>query len=297
MHLRRFLRLSFMILLIQCTLPGPLLSEEATSSEETANADQEPGTVTVANVAEVIDGSGQTETGHCLQCNFSQSNCQCQHDPGWDGGFEIGLNGAEGNSRNLNLVVGLDGTRKVGLDTYTIDIDYLFSRDETEVTKDRFYSLGRYVHDIPQSPWGWFFDKWFEYDGLESFRSRLGLHAGGIYTFEETDTRTVRGLVGFGTSKEFQGSDQDWKPEGFVGTLMEKQITENQKFWLRAVLYPDVGQADSYRINARAGWEYTVSRENDLKFSISAFDRFDSTPSEGDRKNNIDYWASLIWGF
>ncbi len=40
-----------------------------------------------------------------------------------------------------------------------------------------------------------------------------------------------------------------------------------------------------------------MNDEKTLLLNLSAFDRYDSLASAGDRKNNIDYWASLIWGF
>jgi hypothetical protein len=61
-----------------------------------------------------------------------------------DNKLEVGLNGAEGNRRNVNLVLGFDAKREQGLSTTTLDVDYLFSKDDVEVTKNRFYSLYRH---------------------------------------------------------------------------------------------------------------------------------------------------------
>jgi hypothetical protein len=245
---------------------------------------------------QIVPVSGQ----FCGQCGDDSSLCDCGAGDGcelWDGQFEVGLNGAEGNSRNVNLVVGFDAKYEEGLDSLILDYDYLFNRDEDEVTKNRFFSQTRYIHDIPDSDWGYFVDNWFEWDDLESFRARYGLHAGGIRTFVDTDEEVLKGLIGLGTSKEFAGTDQNWKPEAFLGGLWEKNIADRQKCYIKGVYYPDVNETKSFRVNVKAGWEYTLSREKDIKLSLSAFDRYDSTPSEDDLKNNIDYWASVVWGF
>lgn len=236
----------------------------------------------------------------CQDKSCTCRRCKCHKDRWvdlWEGKFELGLNGADGNSSNLNIVGGFDAKREMGLDTITIDVDYLFSRDGDEVDKDRFYSLTRFEHDIPDSDWGWFFDQWFEYDGLEDFRSRLGLHAGGVVTLVKTDDCLFKGLIGLGTSKEFKGSDQAWKPEVFLGSLWEKTINERQKFYIRSVLYPDIGEVGDFRLNVKAGWECALNEQKDLKLSLSAFDRYDSTPSGGDGRNDVDYWTSIIWEF
>jgi hypothetical protein len=241
-------------------------------------------------------GNGQCCQGGSCTCR----RCKCHKGRWrdlWEGKLEIGINGADGNSSNLNIVAGFDAKREMGLDTITIDVDLLFTRDEDEVTKDRFYSLTRFEHDFPDSNWGWFFDQWFEYDGLEDFRSRLGLHLGGIVTLVKTEDCLFKGLIGLGTSKEFKGSDQDWKPEAFLGSVWEKTINERQKFYIRSVIYPEIGEIGDFRLNVKAGWECALNEEKDLKLSLSAFDRYDSTPSGGDGRNDVDYWSSLIWEF
>ena len=153
----------------------------------------------------------------------------------WDGSFEVGLNGSEGDARNVNIVLGFDAKRESGLDTTTIDIDYLFSRDDIETTKNRFYSLARQIRDIPNSRWGTFGDLWFEWDELENFRSRLGLHGGGIYTFQDTEELVLKGLIGLGTSKEMRGVNDHWRPEAFIGSLVEKQLTCRQSCYIKSI--------------------------------------------------------------
>ncbi len=236
----------------------------------------------------------------CTACGRKNPYCQCPQDRWvdiWDGRMEIGLNGAEGNSRNINLVTGFDAKQKVDHDTLTLDVDYLFSRDEIETTKNRFYSLTRWERENPNSNWGTFADGWFEYDELESFKARLGLHVGGVVTLVKTQKCLFKGLVGVGTSKEFEGADSAWRPEGFLGSVWEKTLTPRQNFYVRSVLFPDVGNAGEFRLNARAGWEYAMNDQKSVKFSLSVFDRYDSLVDAGDQKNNIDYWASLIWSF
>ena len=93
------------------------------------------------------------------------------------------------------------------------------------------------------------------------------------------------------------GTDTDWKPEVFLGSAWEKTITCRQSFYIKSVIYPDIADAGEFRLNARAGWEYALNEEKTFKLSLSAFDRYDSSASPEDQKNNLDYWASLIWAF
>ena len=232
------------------------------------------------------------------KCNHDHRSCECRRKriAGlWDSDLEIGLNGAEGNSRNVNLVLGYDAKREQGRTTTTLDIDYLYSKDEVETTKNRLYSLTRVEYDTPNSDWGWFFDNWFEHDPLEDFRSRLGLHVGRFVTLLETDDCVFKGLVGVGSTKEFEGDDTDWTPELYLGSALEKSINDRQDVYVRYIFAPDIGDFGSFRFRLKAGWDFALNEEKNLKLSLSAFDRYDSTPSGTDRRNDIDYWASLVW--
>jgi hypothetical protein len=59
----------------------------------------------------------------------------------------------------------------------------------------------------------------------------------------------------------------------------------------------DVDCVNSFRLRVKAGWDLALNAKETWKLSLSMFDRYDSTPSGSDRKNDIDYWASFAWSF
>ena len=118
-----------------------------------------------------------------------------------------------------------------------------------------------------------------------------------VATLLKTDDCEFQGLVGIGSTKEFEGDDTDWKPELYFGSNLEKSINDRQNIYVRSILLPDLGDFTSFRLRVRAGWDVALNEKETWKLSISMFDRYDSTPSGSDRKNDIDYWASLIWTF
>lgn len=235
----------------------------------------------------------------CPDCNRTDcpgrgGNCL---ERNWDGKFEVGLNGSEGNSRNVNLVFGFDAKREQRRWTTTIDVDYLYSKDEVETTRNRLYSLARWEYDVPDSTGGLFFDNWFELDALEDFGGRIGVHAGWFdYLMKEEDCE-LKGLIGFGSTKEFEGNDTAWKPEVYLGANWEKKINDRQDLYVRSIFLPDIGDFTSFRLRLKAGWDCDLNEAKTWKVSVSIFDRYDSTPSGTDRKNDIDYWFSLAYSF
>jgi hypothetical protein len=243
-----------------------------------------------------------TSDSSCQQCGNCDACCGCRRwfgrcGPPWRGGFDIGLNGSAGDSRDANAVVGLNGKREVGISTRTIDIDYFFTRDDNEVTKNRLYALGSWERDIVGTPWNWFGDGWYEYDEFEDFKSRIGLHAGAAVILRETGCSKLKARFGMGTSKELEGFDNEWKPEALLGLNYTRTINERQKFKIRSDYYKDIGSRSSFRLNTRASWELLLDADTGLSFRISAYDRYDNTPSGSDQPNELDYWMSLHWGF
>jgi len=215
----------------------------------------------------------------------------------WDGGFDVGLNGAAGDSQDLNLVVGVEAERKWGLKTLSFDLDYFLQQEDAELTKHRLYSMTTCERDIVGSAWSLFGDAWYEYDQFKDFDSRVGLHLGAAVMLKETKNSTLKGRLGAGTSKEFGSLDDEWKPEGLAGLKCEHKLNDRQKLTAKVDYYPDIGDASSFRLNAKANWEVLIDEEADLSFKIGAYNRYDSTPSPGDQPNDIDYWLSLHWGF
>jgi hypothetical protein len=215
----------------------------------------------------------------------------------WESSLNVGLNGATGSSEDINLVVGFNSKRVNGLNTFTTDLDYLFQKEESAVSKNRLYWLSRFERDIPDSVWSRFVDGWYEYDQFEDFESRIGLHFGAAKMLKKTDRCSLKGRFGLGASKKFHGPDTDWKPEILLGTDFDFQVTKRQKLKATVDYYPELTDFSSYRVNTRASWEVLIDEEANLSLVASAFDRYDSTPSPGDSANELDYWLTIQWSF
>jgi hypothetical protein len=230
----------------------------------------------------------------CARCRHKRMKCGRKL---WNSSLNVGLNGATGSSEDINLVVGFNSKRVNGLNTFTTDLDYLFQKEESAVSKNRLYWLSRLERDIPDSDWSRFVDGWYEYDKFEDFESRIGLHFGAAKMLKKTDRCSLKGRFGLGASKKFHGPDTDWKPEILLGTDFEFQVTKRQKLKATVDYYPELTDFSSYRVNTRASWEVLIDEEANLSLVASAFDRYDSTPSPGDSANELDYWLTIQWSF
>jgi putative salt-induced outer membrane protein YdiY len=133
-----------------------------------------------------------------------------------------------------------------------------------------------------------------EYDEFKAFDLRLSVSGGLGNHFIKTETTTLTGRLGAGTSHEFGGPDDAWVPEGNLGTDFEYKISRLQKFKLIADYYPSWEDFRDYRLVSNAYWEILLDDDTNLSLKIGAVDRYDNTPN-GAKANDIDYFVTLLW--
>lgn len=217
---------------------------------------------------------------------------------GWKGGVELGLNGSDGNTEVFNFRAGANAERKTDLMVTTASAAYQRAMENSEVTKNRFELNGRNDWIFEKgSPWRYFVTAKYEYDDFQAWLHRVTLGNGIGYAFIENDTTFLLGRAGLGISREFVGGDNKWVPEGILGADFSHKLTERQKITASVDYLPSLSEfPDDYRVIAKAAWEIMVDPEVKMSLKIGVEDRYDSTP--GDKKrNDVDYFALLVWSF
>ena len=125
----------------------------------------------------------------------------------WDGSFDLGLDGSEGNSETLNLHCGFHANRKTDYNILTLSLDYNKQTAQSVATTDRLFSEGRFEWLIHCSRWSWFVHETFEYDELQPVNDRDTSDAGFGYRLIKNDTTTLVTRFGGGFSNEYNGPE------------------------------------------------------------------------------------------
>ena len=214
----------------------------------------------------------------------------------WKGGFELGLDGTEGNSQTLNFRLGLNVKRSVPESALTLDLDYRKNTTEAEETAHRAFLDWRYERLFPESPWTCFVHGTVDYDEFKAFDLRVTADLGLGYQLIKTKTTTLVARAGGGFSHEIGGTDESWVPEAVFGLDFEHQLSQRQKLTFSTEYTPDVTDIGDFRLTSRAGWEVLVDQEMNLSLKLSVLNRYDSTPG-GAKPNDLDYSAVLLWKF
>lgn len=217
---------------------------------------------------------------------------------GWSGGVEVGLNGSDGNSENLNFRAGVNAKRTTSKYESTARLVYTYANKDGDKTESKAQALLRNDWLIANSKWRIFGQGTFDYDEFQEWDYRISAHAGAGYQFVKTDKTSLVGRVGVGASKEFGSEADEVIPEGLLGADFGYQLTARQKLTASIDYFPSFEDpAEDYRIVARAGWEVLVDPETKMSLKIGVEDRYDSTPGDNFKSNDIDYFALLVWAF
>ena len=105
----------------------------------------------------------------------------------WDGSFDLGMDGSEGNSETFNLHVGFHAKRKTETNILTLSLDYNKQTAQTIATTNRLYFDGRLERLIAESRWSLFAHETVEYDEFQSFNVRDTSDAGVGYRAIKND--------------------------------------------------------------------------------------------------------------
>ena len=214
----------------------------------------------------------------------------------WEGSFELGLDGSEGNTQTFNIQFGMDAKRKTDRDVVTLDLDYRKKTATHLETANRALLDWRYERLYEDSPWTTFVHGTVDYDEFQAFDLRVTADIGLGFQLIDWEKTTLALRVGGGFSHEIGGPDDAYVPELTYGLDFEHRISDRQKLAASADYIPDVTEFTDFRLKTEASWELLIDKEMNLSLKLSVLDRYDSTP-HGLRPNDLDYSAMLLWKF
>ncbi|MBL8852471.1 MAG: DUF481 domain-containing protein [Planctomycetaceae bacterium] len=213
---------------------------------------------------------------------------------GWGASYELGLNGAEGNATNFNLSTALKLTRTLESRITTLDLNYAQASNNNIVIRDFALFRTRNEYLLGESRWSIFTEGMLEYDRFQAFDFRLTMATGLGYRFIDNDTTTLKTRTGLGTSREFGGPNDEWKPELVLGLDFKHKLTDRQNLYLTNDLYPNWTDFGDFRMITDAGWQLLIDEETRTSLKVGVINRHDSTP-QGQKANDLNYSLLLMW--
>lgn len=214
----------------------------------------------------------------------------------WKGGVELGVNGADGNSNNFNLLTALNLKYENERNAFKTDYVYNYANADGQDTVNRWLWTARHERLFPGSRWSCFIRGEAERDEFKNFDVRLASHLGCAYTAIKNDRSMLKGRLGAGGSQKIGGPDTAFRPEMNLGVDFEHKFNDRTKFSGNIDHFPSLIEADVYRIEARLAFEVLIDPAYNLVLKMGLLDTYDSEPA-GRRPNDISYFTSIQWRF
>lgn len=214
----------------------------------------------------------------------------------WEGSFELGVDGTEGNSQTFNLRFRTKMKRKSKLHVLSADLDYHRNSNDSVETANQAFLDWRCEHLFEPSPWTWFVHGTVEYDEFKAFDLRVAVDTGLGYRWIKTDRTDLLTRLGGGFSHEIGGPDDSYRPELVFGIEFEHKLTDRQKLTAKVDYMPDVTDFTTFRLTSDVGWQAIIDQTMNLSLKASVLDRYDSTP-EGKKPNDLTYGLTLLWSY
>ncbi len=211
----------------------------------------------------------------------------------WKGGFDIGLNGATGNSEVFNIRFGANGDRKTEDNLLHADLLYTLGKQDGRTIQNTMLFNARDEVLFGNSPWTFFGSTNIEYDELRAYKFRVGVYTGIGYIVRNDDTTLFKVRAGAGAVREIGGPQDRWVPEMVFGYDYRRKITEFSSIVSNLDFYPRIDDFAQYRIRGNIAFETILDPTTGTNLKIGAQSRYDSDPGPGVRRHDLNYFATL----
>ena len=216
---------------------------------------------------------------------------------GWNRKIRLGVNGADGNSQNVNFRASFHGDYEDTDDRWLFDMVYRAARSNGATSDNQFYAALTKDWLLPDHDYFYFANGRYDWDQFEDWDSRLSGFAGMGYQFLDDETWNVRARAGAGGNQTFGGSTQsdEFTPEALIGVEADYVIGEDHELAFTNYTYPSLDEGGEFRNVTVLG--YVIGLDNDMDLVLGIANEYDSAAPSNVKKNDFTYFATLGWSF
>jgi len=214
----------------------------------------------------------------------------------WKRSAEVGVNGSEGNTRNMNIHAGTQLKYENDYKRWNIEAAYNNTEDSGEISRSDFFA--KFTRDFltPGDSRFYFTEGRYDWDEFEDWDYRISFGGGLGEQLVKQDNWRVLGRLGLGFSKEFGGEDAEWVPEGLIGIESDWKIAERNALVFKNTLYPSFREVGEFRNISELSWIIGLDDLNGIDLKLGLLNEFDSNAAGDSRKNDFKYNLSLVFG-
>jgi len=210
---------------------------------------------------------------------------------GWKRTFQLGISGAQGNTKNNDVLAALDMDYEDDEKRWAFDAAYRFGRADGETNKHDAFTQLRRDWLLNGSPWFVFAIGRFDYDQFKSWTYRLNGSGGIRYQFVKTESFEFQGLLGPSVTKQFRESD--FFVEALVSLEGTWKISKNHSLYVANTIYPALNDLGEFRNLSTLAYKWKLMEDPGLSL-IAGVDNEYQSSVDGDLKHNdVKYSTSI----
>jgi putative salt-induced outer membrane protein YdiY len=210
---------------------------------------------------------------------------------GWSRHFQVGLAGAQGNSKNTDVAAALDLDYSDERKRWAFDAVYQFGSSDGDTSQHNALLALRRDWLVGDSHWFFFALGRGEYDQFKSWRYRLHGAPGVGYEFVNTERWNLRGLLGPALTKEFDESE--FYVEALVGIESAWTFNKVHSLTFTNTIFPALNDIGEFRNLSALRWRWRLAESPALSLNAGVQNEYQSQVADDRKHNDLRYTTAL----
>ncbi|MFH1782178.1 MAG: DUF481 domain-containing protein [Candidatus Omnitrophota bacterium] len=216
----------------------------------------------------------------------------------WKKEASLGYSRTTGNTKDSKLVVAFDATRKTDSNEITLKASSTYASSNSKMDTQKWYTMGRYAFSFSDKKWYNFYKLEADHDRFANIDYRLIPSLGIGYWFNDADDFKAMTEIGLGYEyTNFRtGSIEDEDNMVLIPRVfLEKKLWGKSTISENVYIYPSIDNFEEYRL--RSETVFTNPIDDKLSLRVTLIDDYDSDPTGGAKKNDVQITSSLVYNF
>lgn len=210
---------------------------------------------------------------------------------GWTRTFQLGVSGAQGNTKNNDVLAALDMDYEDEKKRWAFDAAYRFGAADGATTKNAGFAQLQRDWLISESRWFFFGIGRFDYDRFKSWTYRVNGSGGIGYEFLKGERFDLKGRLGPSLTKEF--NENDFFVEAMVGLDALWKISPDHSLRLSNTIFPALNDLGEFRNLSTLAWKWKLIEDPGLSLIAGVNNEYESSVESGLKHNDVKYSTSI----